>query len=63
MKNALFVLSALVLVACATNHEGWTGSNAQPFDHARASCEIETQTTAGEQFELCMASKGWTHPS
>lgn len=57
----LLLASAFALVGCVASHEpGWTGSNAQPFDHARASCEIETQTTEGEAFETCMASKGWT---
>ncbi len=60
MRN-LVLAAAFFLSACAATHEpGWTGQNAMPFDHARASCEIETQTLEGPAFETCMASKGWT---
>lgn len=51
---------AFLLAACAsTSDPGWTGTDATPFDAAKARCEIETQTTEGEAFELCMAALGW----
>jgi outer membrane murein-binding lipoprotein Lpp len=54
------VVAALLLAGCASAHEpGWSGSRAQPFDSAKAACEIETQTVEGAAFEACMASKGW----
>lgn len=64
--RAMHVLAAAAIVllsACASvGEEGWTGQGAVPFDSARAQCEIETQTTEGPAFEVCMASKGWTRP-
>lgn len=62
--RAMIAAALALLSACATDgsNEGWTGDNAMPFDHAVASCQIETQTVEGEQFEVCMASKGWTRP-
>jgi hypothetical protein len=57
---ALSVLAAFVLSACAsTNERGWTGAGATPFDHAKARCEIETQTLEGPAFERCMEALGW----
>jgi len=59
------VFSALLFVsACASVSDdgGWTGNGAQPFDGARAACQVETQATEGAQFEACMAGKGWTRP-
>ena len=55
------ILAAVFAAACASTSEpGWTGSNATPFDTAKARCEIETQTLEGEAFERCMAALGWT---
>lgn len=63
MKTYLLAGAIFALTACAgVNDDGWTGQNAQPFDNARAACEIETQTLEGPQFETCMAGKGWTRP-
>lgn len=64
MKRTLAGVALLLLAACASNGngEGWTGNNATPFDHAVASCQIETQVVEGPAFEVCMASKGWTRP-
>jgi len=59
----IMLIAAAVLAGCASvNDEGSTGQGAQPFDSARAACEIETQTLEGPQFETCMAGKGWTRP-
>ncbi len=63
-----FMIAALIssaLAGCVSiggDGGGWTGNGAQPFDNAVAACQIETQTTEGAQFEVCMASKGWTRP-
>jgi hypothetical protein len=61
MRSIAFALSlSLVVAACAsTNEPGWTGSNATPFDTAKARCEIETQATEGQAFERCMEALGW----
>lgn len=54
------IAAALLMSACAsTSDPGWTGTDATPFDAAKARCEIETQTTEGETFEACMAGLGW----
>lgn len=61
MRVMIFV--GLVLVsACAStsDHPGWTGHNAPPFENTVARCQIETQTVDGPDFERCMASLGWT---
>jgi hypothetical protein len=63
MKTYLLAGAIFALAACASvNDAGWAGENAQPFDSARAACEIEAQGTRGAEFEACMASKGWTRP-
>ncbi len=63
MKTYLLAGAIFALTACASvNDEGWTGQNAQPFDSARAACDIEAQAPRGAEFEACMASKGWTRP-
>ena len=64
MRKVLVAVAAAMLAACASSSDdrGWTGNNAMPFDHAVASCQIETQVVEGPAFEVCMASKGWTRP-
>jgi len=64
MKRMLAGFALLLAAACATNRNsaGWTGQNTMPFDHAVASCQVETQVVKGPAFEVCMASKGWTRP-
>ena len=64
MRGILIGAATLVLTACAStgDNRGWTGNGAMPFDHAVASCQIETQVVEGPAFEVCMASKGWTRP-
>lgn len=64
MRRMIAIAILMLAAACASvEDEGWTGTNAQPFDSARAACEIETQATEGPAFETCMASKGWTRPN
>lgn len=58
-KKFLAAGAILALAACATHEPGWTGSDAVPFDSAKARCEIETQSTEGEAFERCMEGLGW----
>jgi hypothetical protein len=59
-RFAAWAGAAALLSACAsTNEPGWTGTNATPFDSAKARCQIETQTIEGEAFETCMAALGW----
>ena len=59
--RGLILFAVLALAACASaNDQGWTGSNATPFDSAVARCQIETQTVEGDAFEACMAALGWT---
>lgn len=61
MRHLLAVAALSAITACASSSEpGWTGHDAMPFDNAKASCQIETQTVDGPDFERCMASKGWT---
>jgi len=61
MRIRFFAVSlTLLLSACAGAHEpGWTGQDAEPFDNAKARCQIETQTVDGPDFERCMANLGW----
>ena len=59
---------AFILSGCATSHNGWTGSGAQPFDAALAECETKAAGVADanerhKMLELCMAEKGWTRPN
>ena len=58
----------LALTGCATSHAGWTGTNAQPFDAALASCQAQVAAIADEwqreaALRQCMAPKGWTRPN
>lgn len=59
------IAAALSLAACASLHDaGWKGTDAEPFDGARAACESEAAAApAGEGrtavFDACMAGKGW----
>lgn len=63
MKAYLLIGAIFALSACASvNDDGWTGSNAEPFDSARAACAGEAQAERGAAFEACMAGKGWTRP-
>ncbi|WP_395647031.1 hypothetical protein [Terricaulis sp.] len=60
MRHLLAAAALFAITACASSSEpGWTGDDAKPFD-AKASCQIETQTVDGPDFERCMASSGWT---
>ena len=60
MKRIASLVLVLALAACGSTHEpGWTGSNATPFDNAKARCQIETQTVEGPDFERCMEGLGW----
>ena len=61
MRGLLTLAAVFVVTACASASEpGWTGHDAQPFDTAKARCQIETQTVDGPDFERCMTSLGWT---
>jgi hypothetical protein len=61
MRRLIALAVLMLAAACASvDDDGWTGIGAQPFDSARAACEIETQATEGPAFETCMAGKGWT---
>lgn len=55
---------SLVLAGCATHDPGWRGTDAEPFDDAKAACEAEVaglSAAAREAaFESCMAKRGWT---
>jgi len=63
MKTYLLAGALFALSACASvNDEGWTGSNAQPFDSARLACEAQAGAPEGRAFEACMAEKGWRRP-
>jgi hypothetical protein len=59
------LIVALSLAGCASLHEsGWKGTDAAPFDGAKAACEAEAAaqpegTARAEAFDACMASKGW----
>lgn len=61
------LLAAVLLSACATSNPGWTGSGAEPFDVALASCEEQVKGAPEEEnrdaaLESCMAERGWTRP-
>lgn len=64
--RALYSIVAVgSLAACATNDLGWTGSGAEPFDTAIASCESEVSGILREAereaaLRECMAKRGWT---
>lgn len=60
--------AALALAACATtSHDGWTGTDASPFDGAEQACRNEarlaTEATRASVFEACMARYGWRRGS
>ena len=60
MKRIAGLALMLALAGCAGTHEpGWTGTDAAPFDSAKARCQIETQVVDGPAFETCMAALGW----
>lgn len=61
MRRLAAIAALFVVTACVSAREpGWTGHDAQPFDSAKARCQIETQTVDGPDFERRMASLGWT---
>ncbi|HEU4991467.1 MAG TPA: hypothetical protein VFT52_03125 [Luteimonas sp.] len=59
------LIAGLALGGCASLHDsGWKGTDAAPFDGAKAACEAEAAaqpegTARAEAFDACMAGKGW----
>ena len=59
------LIAGLALAGCASLHDaGWKGTDAAPFDGAKAACEAEAAASPegaarAEAFDACMAGKGW----
>jgi hypothetical protein len=59
------LIAGLALGGCASLHDsGWKGTDAAPFDGAKAACEADASAIpAGRErtasFEACMAARGW----
>lgn len=59
MRFLTVLLLAMATGWTSTSQPGWRGSDAEPFDGARALCEQQTSGQDHEAFDVCMASKGW----
>ena len=65
MRRLAMLFATLALAGCASLHDaGWKGTDAEPFDGARAACESEAASTPegaarAAAFDACMAGKGW----
>ena len=61
VSASLMASACITVIDADSDHVGWHGQNAQPFDGAREDCRARTgRNEHSDAFAACMAEKGWT---